>query len=152
MNQEQFAKNAALSGRLAAEGMVLLENKENCLPFQPGCRVALFGAGQINMSDGGTGSAKVITAYVINPLEGLSRAEKDGKIIIDSELKARYTADLEFIPSADEIAAAAGRNDIACLFISRNAGEGSDRKDVPGDFRLSEAEENLIGLWTEFDE
>ena len=145
MNQEQFAKNAALSGRLAAEGMVLLENKENCLPFQPGCRVALFGAGQINMSDGGTGSAKVITAYVINPLEGLSRAEKDGKIIIDSELKARYTADLEFIPSADEIAAAAGRNDIACLFISRNAGEGSDRKDVPGDFRLSEAEENLIG-------
>ena len=144
MDQEQFAKNAALSGRLAAEGMVLLENKENCLPFQPGCRVALFGAGQINMSDGGTGSARVITAYVINPLEGLSRAEKDGKIIIDSELKARYTADLEFIPSAGEIAAAAARNDIACLFISRNAGEGSDRKDVPGDFRLSEAEENLI--------
>ena len=144
MDKEQFAKNAALSGRLAAEGMVLLENKEDLLPFLPGCRVALFGAGQINMSDGGTGSAKVLTSYVINPLEGLSRAEKDGKIIIDSELKARYSADLEFVPSAEDIAAAAGRNDAACLFISRNAGEGRDRTDVPGDFRLSEAEEKLI--------
>ena len=144
MNKEQFVKNAALSGRLAAEGMVLLENKEDLLPFLPGCRIALFGAGQINMSDGGTGSAKVLTSYVINPLEGLSRAEKDGKIIIDSELKSRYTADLEFVPSAGDIAAAAGRNDAACLFISRNAGEGTDRKDIPGDFRLSEAEENLI--------
>ena len=54
MNKEQFVKNAALSGRLAAEGMVLLENKEDLLPFLPGCRIALFGAGQINMSDGGT--------------------------------------------------------------------------------------------------
>ena len=85
MDKEQFAANAALSGRLAAEGMVLLENKDNCLPFQPGCRVALFGPGQINMTDGGTGSARVMTAYVINPLEGLTRAENDGKIIIDRE-------------------------------------------------------------------
>ena len=33
MNKEQFVKNAALSGRLAAEGMVLLENKEDLLRF-----------------------------------------------------------------------------------------------------------------------
>ncbi len=144
MDKEQFAKNAALSGRLAAEGMVLLENKDDCLPFPMGCRVALFGAGQINMTDGGTGSARVITAYVINPLEGLSRAESAGKIRIDAELKARYTADIDFVPSPGEIADAAKRNDTACLFISRNAGEGSDRKDVPGDFRLSAAEETLI--------
>lgn len=144
MDKERFAENAALSGRLAADGMVLLENKENLLPFKNGCRVALFGAGQINMTDGGTGSARVITAYVINPLEGLSRAENDGKLIIDRELKERYTADIDFVPSAEDIAAAACRNDAACLFISRNAGEGSDRKDLPGDFRLSEAEEQLI--------
>ena len=145
MNKEQFAQNAALSGRLAAEGMVLLENQNNTLPVPSGCRVALFGAGQINMTDGGTGSAKVITAYVINPLEGLSRAEKDGKISIDSKLKELYTSNPDFVPSAEDISAAAERNDIACLFISRNAGEGSDRQDIPGDFRLSEAEENLIG-------
>lgn len=144
MDKEQFAANAALSGRLAAEGMVLLENKDNCLPFQPGCRVALFGPGQINMTDGGTGSARVMTAYVINPLEGLTRAENDGKIFIDRELKEHYTSDIQFVPSREDIAAAAGRNDTACLFISRNAGEGSDRKDIPGDFRLSEAEEQLI--------
>ena len=144
MDKEQFAKNAALSGRLAAEGMVLLENNDNLLPFSTGCRVALFGAGQINMSDGGTGSARVVTAYVINPLEGLSRAANEGKIIIDRELKERYCADLDFVPTAEEIAAAACRNDAACLFISRNAGEGSDRQDIPGNFRLSETEEALI--------
>ena len=44
MDNELFKKNAALSGRLAAEGMVLLENNDALLPFQPGCRVALFGA------------------------------------------------------------------------------------------------------------
>jgi len=145
MEKEQFARNAALSGRLAAEGMVLLENNDELLPFQRGCRVALFGSGQIDMSDGGKGSARVLTAYVINPLEALSRAEQDGKISIDRELKERYSADLEYIPSAEDIAAAASRNDAACLFISRNAGEGADRQDIPGDYRLSEAEEKLIG-------
>ena len=144
MDKEQFAKNAALSGRLAAEGMVLLENNDALLPFQPGCRVALFGAGQINMTDGGTGSARVVTAYVINPLEALSRSENDGKIVIDRELKERYLADIDFVPSIEDIASAASRNDAACLFISRNAGEGVDRQDIPGDFRLSDAEVELI--------
>ena len=144
MDKERFVKNAALSGRLAAEGLVLLENNENLLTFPRGYRVALFGSGQINMTDGGTGSARVLTEYVINPLEGLSRADADGKIVIDSKLKECYTADLNFIPSAEDIAEAAGRNDAACLFISRNAGEGVDRQDVPGDFRLSEAEISLI--------
>ena len=36
MDKEQFAKNAALSGRLAAEGMVLLENNDELLPFSRG--------------------------------------------------------------------------------------------------------------------
>jgi len=149
MTQEQFKKNATISGQLAAGGMVLLENNGNTLPFPAGCKVALFGAGQIAMTDGGTGSAKVKTAYNINPLQGLSLAEADGKIVIDRELKERYTADLQYIPTAEEIAAAAGRNDIACLFISRNAGEGADRQDIPGDFRLSETEESLIAALAE---
>ena len=144
MTKEEFTANAALSGRLAAEGMVLLENRDNCLPFQRGCRVALFGEGQINMTDGGTGSVRVLTAGVINPLQGLSRAEEEGKIIIDPVLKAHYCADPAFVPSAADIAAAAAGNDTACLFISRNAGEGADRQDIPGDFRLSAAEVELM--------
>ncbi|MBQ2692642.1 MAG: hypothetical protein IJF51_01250, partial [Clostridia bacterium] len=53
-------KNAVLAGKLAEEGIVLLENKRNCLPFGDGIRtIALFGAGARRTIEGGTGSGHV---------------------------------------------------------------------------------------------
>ncbi len=63
---------------------------------------------------------------------------------IDDTKSAREN--LTFVPceTQEEISGAAARNDVALFIISRNAGEGGDRRDVPGDYRLSRDEEELL--------
>lgn len=146
MIEYRFEDNAKLSGELAADGMVLLENNDNALPFENNVKVAVFGRGQMNFSMGGTGSAAVFTAYKIDAVEGLLEQEAEGKLRLDHQILDAYRADPELEETPEFVAAAASRNDAALLILSRNAGEGADRSDVPGDYRLSEYEENLLQL------
>ena len=44
-----------LSKEAAKEGMVLLKNNENILPFAPGTKLALFGKGSFDYVKGGGG-------------------------------------------------------------------------------------------------
>ena len=148
MIEYRFEDNAQLSGELAADGMVLLENRDRALPFENGVKVAVFGRGQLNFSMGGTGSAAVLTAYKVGAVDGLLEQEKAGRITLDREVLDAYRANPELEESAEFVAAAAKRNDAALVIISRNAGEGADRRDVPGDYRLSEYEEQLLELLT----
>ena len=149
MMEYRFEDNARLSGELAADGMVLLENRDHVLPFENGVKVAVFGRGQLNFSMGGTGSAAVFTAYKIGAIDGLLEQEKTGRIKLDREVLDAYRADPELEESAEFVGAAAKRNDTALLIVSRNAGEGTDRRDVPGDYRLSEYEERVLKLLTD---
>ena len=144
MDEALLRINARLSGELASDGMVLLENRNNALPFEPGCRIALFGRGQVEFSQGGTGSAGITSIYTVTPVEGL--AEPEHRLTLDAELLERYRADHDYLPDEAAIAAAAVRNDAACVILSRNAGEGNDRRDTAGDFRLSEAESRLLEM------
>jgi len=144
MDEALLKINARLSGELASDGMVLLENRADTLPFEPGCRIALFGRGQVEFTQGGTGSAGVRSLYIVTPVEGLS--EPEHRLVLDPELIERYRADHDYLPDEATVAAAAARNDAACVILSRNAGEHSDREDAEGDFRLSEAERQLLGL------
>lgn len=155
MNEYRFDENAVISGNLAAEGMILLENHDALLPLKHGTRIALFGDGQMKFSMCGMGSGSVLTAYRIDFIQGLLEAEKEGKIHLDHEVLENYRNPTSAAPqnSADclaEIAGtdsssapeersafpdespefisdAAGRNDVAVFVISRNAGEGHDR-------------------------
>ncbi len=171
MNRYQFEENAVVSGNIAADGMVLLENHEELLPVAAGTRIAVFGAGQMDYSMCGLGSGSVLTAYRIDFVQGLLEAEEEGKVIIDREVLASYRTSLSAgqtdvatlaetagnsspansgktsaltAESVESIAAAAERNDVALFIVSRNAGEGGDRRDVPGDYYLSESEEALL--------
>jgi len=146
MIEYRFEDNALVSGELAADGMVLLENRDALLPFENGVKVAVFGAGQLDFSMGGTGSAAVYTAYTIGALEGLEEQEKAGRLVIDPEVLAAYRADPSLDETPEFIARAAARNSAALVILSRNAGEGHDRQDVPGDYRLSEKERKLFSL------
>ena len=146
MIEYRFENNALISGELAADGMVLLENRDALLPFENGVKVAVFGSGQLDFSMGGTGSAAVYTAYRIGALEGLEEQAAAGKLVLDRELLDAYRADPKLVETPALVAAAARRNQAALLILSRNAGEGSDRKDIPGDYRLSEQEEKLVSL------
>ncbi len=179
MNGYMFENNAAVSGNIAAEGMILMENRDNLLPFKSGTRIAVFGNGQMEYSMCGLGSGSVLTAYRIDFVKGLLEAEAEGKILIDHEVMENYqnpaangkhdsvaclaeTAGTGEFSAADTakalpdespefIAKAAKRNDAALFIISRNAGEGRDRYDTAGDFRLSENEEALLNTLIESD-
>ncbi len=168
----KFNENAIISGNIAADGMVLLENRDELLPLKRGTRIAVYGSGQMEYSMCGIGSGSVLTAYRIDLVKGLLEAEKDGKLRLDRKVMDSYSEILTdqqtavtnlaemagiddakstrenqiVIPceSLKEINAAAGRNDAALFIISRNAGEGGDRCDVPGDYRLSSDEEELL--------
>lgn len=156
-------KNAQLSRWAASESMVLLKN-EQALPISSGATVALFGNGGVELIAGGTGSGDVTKMYTISLAEGLFHAG----IIVDPDLYTTYKAYVdeenakhpkksmmeefvnptppigEYQISAEKIAKTAEGNAQAIVVISRNAGEGTDRK-VDGDYYLTEIEKNLIG-------
>jgi len=151
--------HAAISRKAAAEGMVLLKNDNAVLPLKKGAKLALFGNGSYKIITGGTGSGEVHVAYTVPMIDGLTA---DGYVInpgLQNKYQAAIKADLlahppkpltlgppRLIPepeiTADEISAAAAQSDLGVFTISRNAGEGADRK--IDDFNLSDAEKTLL--------
>lgn len=165
---EREVKNKALAFEAAAEGIVLLEN-DGTLPIKPG-RLALFGAGAAYTIQGGSGSGEVNVRHAVNALEGLENAGftvttkdwidrydaawKQGKAAFIREnrkklrkLSAHLLAELmaaEYrYPSGDAITEReieASGTDTCIYILSRQSGEGHDRRDEAGGFRLTETE------------
>lgn len=79
-----------LSRTAAAEGMVLLKNENQVLPFARGTRLALFGKGSTDYVKGGGGSGDVTVAYIRSLQEGLECKEKEGKVRVLSSLGDFY--------------------------------------------------------------
>lgn len=156
--------HAELVRKSAAEGMVLLKNAGNTLPMAGVKNVALYGVGSYDFIAGGTGSGNVNKAYVRNVAEGL---EVNGLTVLP-ELKDWYLKHIAY-QKAEQASNAAkssimlgdpvipelkvGRDfiknnvkntDIAILTISRQAGEGADRKAADGDFTLTGEERAML--------
>ena len=169
---ERELRNKELSYEAAVEGIVLLEN-DGTLPISAQ-KLALFGAGSEYTIAGGSGSGEVNTRHNISVLEGLEMAGieittkdwiqrydtawKEGKASFIKEMRRKL-----FRPGVDlmtEIMAAeyrypfgekiseeeisASDTDTCVYVLSRQSGEGADRKDEAGSFRLDETEiENI---------
>ena len=163
--------------RLAGECMVILKN-DGVLPLQAGTKkIALFGTGARHTIKGGTGSGDVNVRENISIAQGLERAgfkfvtegwldqydrlyadaqeayakklneftEKTGK---PSMLYAFETPFEE--PEQPEITEADVKEaDAAIYVISRNSGEGKDRRAEKGDYYLSDRELQNIRFMTE---
>ena len=91
-----------LCRRAAAEGMVLLENRDNALPLRQGEAVALFGNGSVDYVKGGGGSGIVYAPYVRNFYEGLRIKEAEGKIRLFHPLSDYYEDYLRSAPEREE--------------------------------------------------
>jgi beta-glucosidase len=157
-NKPDLKAHQQVSENAATEGMVLLKNDNNTLPFAKVKRVALFGKTSYRYIAGGTGSGEVNYDYaptinesfekngyqVVKPLEDIY------KQFIDSINKKSTKKDLKFIVdfhpelplNKEQIATQVKKSDIAIITIGRNAGEGSDRS--VADFSLTETEKQLI--------
>ena len=161
---EREIKGAAVSKKAAIEGMVLLRNNNRALPLKPG-RVCMFGNGAVRTIRGGTGSGDPFNGgltgggdsnvdlsprYHIQLLPAMKNA---GFTILNEEelleTGDRYDREFSNMPervmatfsfpekliSAEEAKSYAEDTDTAVYVISRNSGEGNDRK-AEDDFYL----------------
>ena len=165
-NKPDLKAHAQIARDAAAESIVLLRNQDGTLPLKDQKKISLFGIGAINFVAGGTGSGNVNKAYVVNMKEGLENAgytvdqglidyyqayialDKASKQITATDnrgfagLGGSILSEIE-VPAA-AISYQAQRNDAAVIVITRNAGEGADRR-VTDDFELTSIERALIG-------
>ncbi|HEY5408944.1 MAG TPA: glycoside hydrolase family 3 C-terminal domain-containing protein [Ginsengibacter sp.] len=157
-------QHAQISKTVAEDGMVLLKNNEDALPFKKDDHtIALFGINGYELIAGGTGSGDVNKAYTISLERGLDNAGYK----VDADVRNMYTSYLsdehakhpkksffqelmnptppikDYMPAEDLINKAAVSGDIAVISIGRNSGETRDRK-LEDDFNLSDTERTLI--------
>ena len=165
-NKPDLKAHAELVRAAAPEGMVLLKNANNALPMQGVKTVALYGTGSYDFIAGGTGSGNVNKPYIRNVAEGL---EVNG-YTVNPVIKDWYEQYIKFTKTSMNNASAGGgmgillgdpvipemeidrafiekmapQTDVAVFTLSRNAGEGGDRKALDGDWTLTGQERQMI--------
>ena len=155
--------HADLVRKGAAEAMVLLKN-DATLPMKDVKNVALYGVGSYDFIAGGTGSGNVNKAYIRNIEDGL----KVNGYEVNETIANLYHKYIDYTKAVNAAGGAASgillgdavlaemnvtrglierqvaNTDIAIITISRNAGEGGDRKAADGDFTLTAQEREMI--------
>ncbi|NIK93315.1 beta-glucosidase [Mangrovimonas sp. CR14] len=163
-NKPDLKAHAEVARKAAAEGMVLLKNDNNALPFTKKSEtIAVFGDHSYSFIAGGTGSGDVNEAYSISLLEGLNNAgytvDKELQDLyepfvakaVENENKRREAVGLladnkrlpEMLLNTDLVASKAKSSAIAVITLGRNSGEQFDRK-IDDDFYLGQDEVKLI--------
>lgn len=163
-NQPDLEAHAAVTRQSATEGMVLLKNDNQALPFAADLKkVALFGCTSYDFIAGGTGSGNVNRAYTVSLLDGLKNAGYQ----LNDELKSFYEQHItaenernkpdesnkmamflpmprpsEILPSAQMLQQLADDSEVALITLGRSSGEFLDR--TLADFHLNEDEQALV--------
>ncbi len=162
-NRPDLKAHAAVAREAASEGMILLKNAGAALPLAPQTKtVAAFGNATYETFAGGTGSGDVNKAYTVSVAQGLNGAgyqvNADLASVYSNYLKLvragrpatpgrglfRYVPIAEMDIPNDLVTSMAELSDVAVLTIGRNAGEGRDRTNTEGDFKLTEGERRMI--------
>lgn len=156
--------------KIVPECMVLLKT-DGSFPVEKPGRIALYGNGARRTLKGGRGSADVYVRSYTTVEQGLEKAgfEVTTKYWLDAYEEARKKANASFrawlkekiaaeglpmlmenlsivMPEPEYDIPLTGEGDTAVYVLARLCGEGVDRQDVPGDFRLSNTEIRDI-LW-----
>lgn len=163
-NKPDLKGHAEVTRQASSEGMVLLKNDNNSLPFGSSVKnIAAFGNTSYEIITGGTGSGKVNEAYSVSLIDGLQnagfKANEDLQTLYNDYLRLtkagrpKMTGFMAMMGSKpieelnlnkDIINGMAIASDAAIITIGRNSGEGSDRANVKGDFQLTDSEQQLI--------
>ena len=143
------------------EGCVLLKNKNNTLPLEHNAKIAIYGRIQLDYYKSGSGSGGMVNvSKVVSILDALIESES---VEINQELLNIYKKWVKENPfdqgvgwgaepfsqkemelSQDLVKRVAQESEIAVVIIGRSAGEDKDSQDIPGAYRLSETEYNML--------
>lgn len=159
---ERKNKNVSiLCRRAAAQGAVLLQNRDQVLPLTPKDHVAVFGRCQTEYYRSGTGSGGAVNApYTVSLLEGL---REDG-VRVNEDVAACYDKWLAVHPFDDGgggwacepwcqqemplsdalVRRAAEVSNKALVVIGRTAGEDKDNTVQEGSYLLTAAEKDML--------
>lgn len=171
---ERELNGAKIAKKAAKEGMVLLDNHENILPLTPG-PICLFGNGAVRTIRGGTGSGDPFNGGLLGGGDvnvdlspryhiqlipalkklGFSIANEEYLKEIGKRYDAAYRNQTERVMSTfvypeealseKNVRQMAEDIQTAILVISRNSGEGHDRK-LENDYDLSSVEKENAAL------
>ena len=166
-------RNMERAKKMAAEGMVLLKNT-GVLPLKNTEKIALYGNGARYTIKGGTGSGGVNSRFEISVEQGLKKMNmevttSDWLDRYDAVLKSARNEYYSWLKETleeqgGEVVTLAFDNpfngpdmisvsdddvinsetDTAIYVLSRNSGEGKDRRVSPGDYELTEREKTTI--------
>ncbi len=151
-----------------AEGIVLLKN-DGVLPLENNVKTAVFGRCQLDWFYVGYGSGGNVNApYKVNFDTAMQRAQKDGYVCVDNEVRNFYidwrkNPDNEpndgwwghwpmcypETPVPDSlIEKSAKNNDVALIIIGRAAGEDRENTLTKGSYYLTDEESSLLNRVT----
>lgn len=143
-----------------AEGIILLQNRDNALPLDVSEEIALFGRIQLHYYKSGTGSGGMVNVSKVTGLvEGLTEAG----VKLNEELLSVYKKwddenpfnpgagwgtepwSQEEMPLEDEfVKKISSQCSTAVIVIGRTAGEEQDNREEPGAYLLSDTEKDMI--------
>lgn len=147
--------------RSVAEGIVLLRNEKQVLPFKKGEKVAVFGRIQLDYYKSGTGSGGMVNvSHVVGITEALATS---GAVEINRELLKTYEdwcmehpfdlgtgwgaepwSQKEMELSDALCARVAAESETALVIIGRTAGEDQDNRAEKGAYFLSDEEDEML--------
>ena len=155
-----YTKYEDVARRVIAEGVVLLEN-DGVLPIRPDSRIAVYGRIQSREYIAGIGSGGMVN--IPKRVRLIDVLAEENNISVDEELLELYRAWEEKnprevgigwgkepwsqaeMPVSEELAReVAARTDTAIVILGRSAGEDQDNKDLPGSYRLTDTEMDML--------
>lgn len=164
MNNSQEKKHIEMLRPYLSECCVLLK-KDGSFPLDSPCSIAAYGHGVRHTIKGGTGSGEVNSRYFVNIEQGLEEAgftlvhkswHEDFEKALE-QAKAEFTKFLKAKAKEEKtnvLVAAMGAvmkqpeydlildytAEAAIYVVSRISGEGNDRNNIKGDFKLTDSE------------
>ena len=156
-----YSDSVSSATTAACEAVVMLENKNECLPLSADKPLCVFGRMQKDYFISGTGSGgRVNPPYVTNITDSLKEmgvpVDKETEEFYDNFVKENpYDSDNDWTHpwaqkepelDAEFVAAAASRCDTALVVIARTAGEDKDLAPQEGSYYLSETEKNNLAV------